>query len=338
MKSPTFKVGVPEYCGTPPNQRACDLQTGKAGLQACPMTNLVKTIVLFATVWASSAIGAAAATSEWAEGFNNRARLVAGRAHGGPYAGAGALYAGLEIVMSAGFKTYWRSPGEAGGIPPEFDFSGSQNLKSATVLFPAPHRSKDKAGETIGYHDSVLFPLRLVAEDPSKPVMLRVTAAYGVCKEICIAAEAALQIDVEPDPTASGEITAALARVPLPAPRSTAGHAPDGMTMARASIDPTLAGWRLETAQELKLVLTVEDPSAVDAPEDADAFLHSADGLYMPMTRKVSQSGGKIVYEADLTEGATAKELAGKSISVTLTGTRGQSETFIDLPNDLTSP
>ena len=62
-----------------------------------------------------------------------------------------------------GWKTYWRMPGDA-GIPPQFDWSGSQNVKSVEVLWPAPQRFIDSGGETVGYKDRVVFPLRIVPD------------------------------------------------------------------------------------------------------------------------------------------------------------------------------
>ena len=50
-----------------------------------------------------------------------------------------ALPAGLDVTLKPGWKTYWRSPGDA-GFPPELKFDGSQNVASATLLYPTPHR------------------------------------------------------------------------------------------------------------------------------------------------------------------------------------------------------
>lgn len=251
----------------------------------------------------------------WVEGFNNKVRLIAGKAGDGPAGATPRTYAGVEISMPSGWKTYWRNPGEAGGVPPEFDFSGSENLAKAEVLYPAPHRLVDpKAGENIGYKDHVTFPIAIHAKDASKPVSIKVKATYGVCKDICVPAEAELSLDVPSDAPASADLTAVLTSVPA------------GTSATRdPSRDPELKKWRIEgVADKPKLVLEVTDPGG----EDGDAFLFSPDGLYMPMTRKVS--GG--TFEADLTEGAKPQELKGKSISATLTGSKGQSETMIQLP------
>jgi DsbC/DsbD-like thiol-disulfide interchange protein len=105
----------------------------------------------------------------------------------------GAWNAGLAITLGDGWKTYWRMPGES-GIPPHFDWSGSTNLKAVTIGWPAPRRYSDAAGETVGYKDEVVFPLRIEPSDRSKPVELELMLFYAVCKDICIPAEAKLAL------------------------------------------------------------------------------------------------------------------------------------------------
>ena len=50
---------------------------------------------------------------------------------------AGQIGGGIEIALEPGWYTYWRNPGEA-GVPPVFDFSGSENVASVDVMYPAP--------------------------------------------------------------------------------------------------------------------------------------------------------------------------------------------------------
>jgi len=53
----------------------------------------------------------------WVAGYNSKSRLTAGLAappEGGPLK----LFVGVELVMEPGWKTYWRMPGDAGGLPP----------------------------------------------------------------------------------------------------------------------------------------------------------------------------------------------------------------------------
>jgi hypothetical protein len=147
--------------------------------------------------------------SAWAIDQQSQMRLIAG----GPKYGV--LLAGIEITLASGFKTYWRSPGEA-GVPPVFDFSGSTNLKSAQVLYPAPESFVDAGGLAIGYHDRVIFPVLVEAIEPDEPVQLALKLFYGACEKICIPAEGAAQIELPSavDETLSQDIAKAFAKVP----------------------------------------------------------------------------------------------------------------------------
>jgi DsbC/DsbD-like thiol-disulfide interchange protein len=279
------------------------------------MNNLRARIVatlLPLAVFAASPAMAGGLASPWVEGFNNKSRLLAGRS---PNDGTTTAYAAIEIAMTAGWKTYWRSPGEAGGVPPEFDWSASENLAEAHVLYPAPHRLVDKAGATIGYKDHIIFPLALTAKDPSQPIGLKLKAAYGVCKELCVPAEVDLEISVPPGADVSGEIAAVLPSVPRTAPIQ--------------GSDPIVTAWRVDMrGGKHFLVFDVSDP----AGSGGDAFADAADGVYVPLPKKISEGGGKAVYEVDLTDGTDYKDLKGKPIALTLVGSKGQSETSIMLP------
>ena len=123
----------------------------------------------------------------------------------------------IEIALDPGFKTYWRSPGES-GLPPAFDWAGSENLSAAEVLWPAPHRFEDAGGVAYGYKDRVLLPVRVSPNDAAKPLRLALKLDYGVCKDICIPAQASLALAPRPGEAGSPapEIAAALARVPRP--------------------------------------------------------------------------------------------------------------------------
>src|SRR5271156_1068152 len=100
---------------------------------------------------------------------------------------ARAAEAGIELRLGAGWKTYWRYPGDS-GVPPRFDFSKSTNVKSVTVRWPAPHRFTDESGASIGYKGGVLMPLDIVPANPAQPVTLRIALEYAICERICIPA------------------------------------------------------------------------------------------------------------------------------------------------------
>src|SRR6185312_6389523 len=96
----------------------------------------------------------AADESPWNEDVRSAIRLIAGSSK----AGDAVLRAGIEVKLRPGWKTYWRYPGDS-GVPPHFDFSGSENLKNADVLYHAPHLFTDETGQSLGYKDTVIFPV-----------------------------------------------------------------------------------------------------------------------------------------------------------------------------------
>src|SRR5262249_38991047 len=112
--------------------------------------------------------------------------------------------------------TYWRYPGDS-GVPPIFDFSSSENIKSVHVLWPAPERFSDGVGYSIGYKDNVLFPVRVSVRDERKPVVLRVSLDYAVCDSLCVPAKGKVELQLSAGDSASNSaLTAAEARVPKP--------------------------------------------------------------------------------------------------------------------------
>ena len=138
---------------------------------------------LIVTIALPAGAACAADATSWDGDAHAGMRLIAGARTNDAMARAG-----IEIKLAPGWKTYWRYPGDS-GVPPRFDFAGSQNVKSVEIAWPAPHRFSDDSGITIGYKDDVVFPLHIVAQDAAKPVLLRVKAEYAICERLCIPAE-----------------------------------------------------------------------------------------------------------------------------------------------------
>lgn len=97
----------------------------------------------------------------------------------------GTRMSGLRLSMAPGWKTYWRAPGDS-GIPPQFDWSGSQNLAGVTVYWPRPEVHRINGMRSIGYSGEVVLPLEIAARQPGQPVQLKARIALGVCEDICI--------------------------------------------------------------------------------------------------------------------------------------------------------
>ena len=156
---------------------------------------------------AAPACAAGGYATDWAKAAKSEARLVA----------ADGRLAGFEVALAPGAITYWRDPGDA-GLPPAFDFSGSENVLRVEPVFPAPKRIREADGsEAFGYDGSVLFPLRVEKRDPSKPATLALHANYAVCEKVCLPAEARLTLALPAAGDASpyaGLVETALAAAP----------------------------------------------------------------------------------------------------------------------------
>ena len=251
----------------------------------------------------------------WTTVETSRVRLVAGRT-AMPFK----LVAGIEIEMAEGWKTYWRNPGSS-GVPPRIDWSQSGNLASARLAFPAPSRFADRDGDTIGYKTYVVLPLELSAADATRPIDLKLSVEYGICKDICIPVELTLSLTVPADATAfapDSRVTAALAYVP----RAGAEVKPK---------DPALKSFKAALAGDKpSLAFDVAFPGGTGG---ADLFVEAPEGLWVPLARKAGESAGDIVrFEIDLTDGADIEALKGKALAVTLVSDAGQSETSVQLP------
>jgi DsbC/DsbD-like thiol-disulfide interchange protein len=157
--------------------------------------------------------GAAEDVSRWDGDVRSAARLVAGSP--APGGAAAQVRAGIEIRLKPGWHTYWRYPGDA-GVPPQFDFKGSQNVKQVEVLWPAPERLPEVGGITvIGYEHDVILPLRIVPQDRSKPVALRLKLDYAICEKLCVPVEAKADLALRSGPASQdAALTAAEGRVP----------------------------------------------------------------------------------------------------------------------------
>jgi DsbC/DsbD-like thiol-disulfide interchange protein len=169
------------------------------------------TIVTLACLLGGAAADAQDA-SAWDQQRNSEARLVAGTAV--KTADAPYLRAGLELKLDPGWKTYWRYPGDS-GVPPTFDFSGSDNVKSVAVEWPAPQRFPDGAGgNSIGYVGDVILPLRVIQNDAAKPASLHLKLGYDVCGNLCVPADANLTLALSGNGAAEAAIEKDEARVP----------------------------------------------------------------------------------------------------------------------------
>ncbi|WP_022720931.1 protein-disulfide reductase DsbD domain-containing protein [Rhodopseudomonas sp. B29] len=178
------------------------------------MTANVPTRLVLAALFVLTMLGVAQAedASAWISEDHSSVRLLAGSRSGA------VLLGGIEMQLSPGWKTYWRTPGDS-GVPPRIDFSKSDNIEAVTILWPAPSAFPDGAGGiSIGYKKHVVLPLRIVTKNPDKPVTLRASIDYAVCDNLCVPVQAQPELPfVSVASTQDSVLSAALDSVPVPA-------------------------------------------------------------------------------------------------------------------------
>lgn len=262
----------------------------------------------------SARSGAGPVATEWVVGHNSKVRLIG--AEIGAEGGGTRLLAGVEIELAEGWKTYWRTPGDSGGMPPEFDWDQSENVKTARLLYPAPRRLEDSAGESVGYKGKVVFPIEIEATDRGRPVELRLGMLFGVCKDICIPADAELTLT-------------------LPPMTGQAGEGAQALIDARASVPVTLDGASdsLPRIEAIAAELTGDDPRLIiDArfaagAAGADLFIETDDWSYLPQPKKLSGGAdGLARFRLSLKNLDSPAGLGKRTLILTLVSDRGNVE------------
>lgn len=223
-------------------------------LRQCVSTTALSALLASAPNFAAGAADA----SSWDGDARSAVRLVSGSHLGA----RNFLRAGVEVRLANGWKTYWRYPGDS-GVPPVFDFSKSENIKSVSVLWPAPHRFTDDGGASIGYKGEVMFPVHVVPENPNRPATLRLALDYAICEKLCIPArgQAALELSSTPSPH-DRRLAAAEAQEPKQA--SVGEAAPFGIAAVRRTPGQRYARVVVEIAapEAIPLELFAEGPTA----------------------------------------------------------------------------
>ncbi len=139
------------------------------------------------------------AASPWVENDYVRTRLVSNH-NEVAYDPTVLHYLGWEIEMKVkGWKTYWRTPGDA-GTPPVFNWDNSVNLAKVEVYYPRPERFQIFGIQTFGYGDRVILPIRIEPQIGGAPINIKMHAEFMSCKEICIPFTANYELNL-PAPT-----------------------------------------------------------------------------------------------------------------------------------------
>ena len=152
---------------------------------------------------------------------------------------SGRHMAALSLTLAPGWKTYWRSPGEA-GIPPMLDFKGSGNLGAVRLHWPSPVVFDVNGMQTLGYHDRLILPIEVTPQRAGQPIELRLDVDLGVCRDICVPAHLDLTATLPATGAPVPAIRAALASGPVRARDA-------GLTTINCAVTPISDGLTMTT-------------------------------------------------------------------------------------------
>lgn len=199
----------------------------------------------------------------------------------------------LHLRLEPGWKTYWRSPGDA-GVPPRFDWAASRNLGQVRLLWPRPEVIQSGGERTLGYRQELVLPIEIAPAGPGA-VEPAVTVDFGICQDICVPVRVELQAGppgAAPDPL----IRSAMARQPR-----VAGEQPD------CRIEPIADGMQV----------TATLPAAGGGPGHEVAMELADDEIWVSAA-ETHAAGDRLIAQADFVA-ASGKPFALDPASLRLT-------------------
>lgn len=249
---------------------------------------------------------AKAAESQWLTTDFVKMRLISASETSGDN---GVLSLGLEMVLKDGWKTYWRSPGDA-GLPPAIFLDPVAMAQSQAVLHhPVPKRFSLFGLDTFGYADRVIFPIDLVLGDIAQAQAIAMRVEALVCSDICVPVQSKLFLSLEEGPQRASIYGQELAKIRAQLPKRNAGAA-----------RVTLASSGLDAASEGHLVVILQEPADVQ-----DILIEGLDAASFSVPQQLSNSALKTRY---LVKKIVGKEVpsAGQALTITVDATENSFE------------
>ncbi len=183
----------------------------------------------------------------------------------------------VHLTMDAGWHSYWRNPGDAGGET-VIEWTLPDGFTAGAIQWPHPHRIEAPPLVSYGYDGEVLLLVDVVPPPqlrPGRTVTLEAHADWVVCEEICLPATADVNLAL---PVAEG------------AARLDPEWGP-AVARTRARLPAVLDAWAIEAWRVPDgFVLTVTPPRGWNGAFRGSYFFSGASGVVahaapQPLTR-----------------------------------------------------
>ena len=205
----------------------------------------------------------------------------------------------VDIDIADGWHTYWRTPGES-GLAPTFSWEGSENLAKVDIFYPAPVRDTVMDIHTFIYPTDVALPIKVLAADATRPVVLKGKADYMVCKDICVPETDTFSLTIAPTETVTDGSDARFAAIMK--------HVPQADTVGGATLTSGVLG-------KDALVIAV---TGLKQDEKVETFVEHKNGYFLRPPSIKRDKDRLLLTFAGPKETDLGKELAGQSVVVTL--------------------
>ncbi|HVY34332.1 MAG TPA: thioredoxin family protein [Caulobacteraceae bacterium] len=237
------------------------------------------------------------------------------------------VYVALHQIIDTGWHTYWRNPGDSGQAT-SIAWALPKGWSAGDIVWPLPRKLPIGPLMDYGYTGSVFLPVPIKAPASAKPGTTAHIAAKVhllVCEEVCIPADAKLELDLPivagshaADAKFGADVTAALDVAPKPA-GLTAVFTAGADALKLAVTGPAVRGQGVADAYFFPY-----DSSAIDHAKHQNAergpggltltlapgLAFQPGGMPLPHIAGVLALGGK-GYEVTASPGALPKGAAG---------------------------
>ena len=207
---------------------------------------------------------------------------------------------GIEFTLAAGWKVYWRTPGEA-GLAPVIDLSASPDADlEGRISWPLPKRFDAFGFDNFGYANEVILPFTLSGHEAGRPLQVVAELEALVCSDICVPFGGRLELRLPDGDAVASPHAQAIAQYAAMVPRRASGQG--GVSASGPSLRPV----RVE-ARSNGLFLALAD----GAPPIDDIFVEAQ--------QDVAFKAPVQLQDGMFLEAVPADKLAFGSAPVTLT-------------------
>ena len=191
--------------------------------------------VLAMTAFLSAGLaGARASESDWiGDPQIGEARLVSAVLATGDLE---RLPLGIEFTLAAGWKVYWRTPGEA-GLAPVIDLSASPDPDlEGRISWPLPKRFDAFGFDNFGYANAVILPFEVSGHVAGRPLQVVAELEALVCSDICVPFGGRLELRLPDGAAVASPHAQAIAQYAAMVPRRAPGQG--GVSASGPSLRP----------------------------------------------------------------------------------------------------